>query len=111
MICFSNYPYAVAEKQFNVAVDLYNSAKTKVTGPIGFVEQTIDMTNQVVTLPDGTEVHTCKPAMGYSFAAGTIDGPGAFDFTQGDNSTNIFWNVVRNFIKEPSDEQVSRLCY
>lgn len=26
---------------------------------------------------------TCKPAMGYSFAAGTTDGPGAFDFTQG----------------------------
>jgi len=25
---------------------------------------------------------TCKGAMGYSFAAGTTDGPGAFDFTQ-----------------------------
>ena len=26
---------------------------------------------------------TCKPALGYSFAAGTTDGPGAFDFKQG----------------------------
>ncbi len=26
---------------------------------------------------------TCKPSMGYSFAAGTTDGPGDFDFTQG----------------------------
>lgn len=26
---------------------------------------------------------TCKTAMGYAFAAGTTDGPGAFDFTQG----------------------------
>ena len=28
------------------------------------------------------QVHTCPPAMGYSFAAGTTDGPGAFDFIQ-----------------------------
>lgn len=27
---------------------------------------------------------TCKPAMGYSFAAGTTDGPGAFNFKQGE---------------------------
>lgn len=26
---------------------------------------------------------TCKPSMGYSFGAGTIDGPGGFDFKQG----------------------------
>lgn len=26
---------------------------------------------------------TCLPAMGYSFAAGTTDGPGSFNFTQG----------------------------
>lgn len=29
------------------------------------------------------QVKTCKPAMGFSFAAGTTDGPGAFNFTQG----------------------------
>ena len=29
------------------------------------------------------QVHTCPPAMGRSFAAGTTDGPGAFDFEQG----------------------------
>lgn len=28
---------------------------------------------------------TCKPAMGYSFAAGTTDGPGAFNFKQGES--------------------------
>lgn len=31
------------------------------------------------------QVKTCKPAMGYSFAAGTTDGPGAFNFEQGKN--------------------------
>eukprot|EP00899_Mesostigma_viride_P019015 jgi/Mesvir1/27114/Mv20792-RA.1 len=38
--------------------------------PVGVNEDVID--------------HTCPPAMGFSFAAGTTDGPGAFDFTQGD---------------------------
>lgn len=30
-------------------------------------------------------VKTCPAAMGFAFAAGTTDGPGAFDFTQGDD--------------------------
>jgi neutral ceramidase len=30
-------------------------------------------------------VKTCPAAMGFSFAAGTTDGPGAFDFKQGDD--------------------------
>lgn len=31
-------------------------------------------------------VKTCPAAMGFAFAAGTTDGPGAFDFKQGDDS-------------------------
>lgn len=30
-------------------------------------------------------VKTCPAAMGFAFAAGTTDGPGAFDFQQGDD--------------------------
>jgi len=30
-------------------------------------------------------VKTCPAAMGFAFAAGTTDGPGAFDFKQGDD--------------------------
>jgi len=34
---------------------------------------------------------------GYSFAGGTTDGPGAFDFTQGNNNTsqNPLWEIVK----------------
>jgi len=42
----------------------------------------------------GRQEHTCNAAMGYSFAAGTTDGPGAFDFTQGTTSPNPFWAFV-----------------
>ena len=30
-------------------------------------------------------------SLGYSFAAGTTDGPGAFDFTQATTTDNEFW--------------------
>jgi len=43
--------------------------------------------------PHLPQVHTCPPAMGYSFAAGTIDGPGAFDFTQGTSTVYFSWFV------------------
>jgi neutral ceramidase len=45
--------------------------------------------------------------MGNSFAAGTSDGPGAFDFVQNDPGApnNPFWNVVGSAIAPPSKEQ------
>ncbi|KAH9250065.1 hypothetical protein BASA81_012111 [Batrachochytrium salamandrivorans] len=49
---------------------------------------------------------TCKSALGYSFAAGTTDGPGAFDFYQGETRGNRFWETIRNFIKVPSNESM-----
>lgn len=41
-----------------------------------------------------------------SFAAGTTDGPGAFDFKQGDTSGNPFWDIVKDILKKPSKEQI-----
>lgn len=47
--------------------------------------------------------------MGYSFAAGTTDGPGAFDFTQGTTTDNPLWNTVRNFIATPTKGDI--ICH
>ncbi|KAG9767781.1 Neutral/alkaline nonlysosomal ceramidase, partial [Aureobasidium melanogenum] len=51
-------------------------------------------------------------SLGYGFAGGTTDGPGAFDFSQGTNDSddspslkNPVWKLARKFIHEPSDEQ------
>jgi neutral ceramidase len=63
-------------------------------------------------LPNGSQVQTCPAALGYSFAAGTTDGPGVFDFTQhdgGPNNTSPVWTVVSHLLKEPTDEQ--RACH
>merc|ERR1712226_634827 len=45
--------------------------------------------------------------MGYSFAAGTTDGPGDFNFIQGENNTNPFWDFISNLLKEPTEEQIA----
>jgi neutral ceramidase len=38
-------------------------------------------------------VKTCPAAMGFGFAAGTTDGPGAFDFKQGDDKVTCICNT------------------
>lgn len=67
-----------------------------------------DMRYWQFTLPNGEETMTCPAALGYSFAAGTSDWPGAFDFTQGDSgepSANPIWRLVSGLLKNPSEKQ------
>lgn len=63
----------IGEKQYEKANRLFQSATLKVEGPLGWVHQYIDMSNQQIQTVQGN-VSTCKPALGYSFAAGTTDG-------------------------------------
>uniref|UniRef100_A0A1I8JCZ5 Neutral ceramidase n=1 Tax=Macrostomum lignano TaxID=282301 RepID=A0A1I8JCZ5_9PLAT len=96
----------IGQRQFNKALSLFQSATREVqVDSISVVHQNVDMTNYELTV-SGKRVRTCKPAMGFSFAAGTTDGPGGFDFTQGDTSGNLFWNIVRSVLSKPSAEQV-----
>ncbi|RDA93269.1 hypothetical protein CP533_6530 [Ophiocordyceps camponoti-saundersi (nom. inval.)] len=62
------------------------------------------------TTPDGNNVQTCPAALGYSFAAGTTDGPGLFDFVQGDadKPRNPLWTFVFGIIKSPTRRQ--KIC-
>lgn len=43
---------------------------------------------------------TCPAAMGFAFAAGTTDGPGAFDFKQGDDRVKTLLIVPSLFVSE-----------
>jgi neutral ceramidase len=87
----------------------YHAAKQllkgkKVPDQVDFRHAFIDMTN--IQLPDG---NTCPAARGYSFAAGTTDGPGGFaDFLQGTNSSTIrnpIWQLVGGLISRPDKKQ------
>lgn len=94
----------IGERQFKKAADLFNTATEKLNGKIDFRHSYLDFSQLEVTLANGT-FKTCPAAMGFAFAAGTTDGPGAFDFKQGDNTGNPFWKLVRNVLKTPSKEQ------
>ncbi|XP_001658093.2 neutral ceramidase [Aedes aegypti] len=114
--CFASGPGKdMYESTKIIATRLYDAASLllrksngrEVTGPIGFVHQFVDMTKaEAVYFNPKTrefqQVRGCYPAMGYSFAAGTTDGPGAFDFQQGTITDNALWNAVRDFIAEPT---------
>lgn len=100
----------IAQAQVDGAKTLMSQSLPPVSGPVKAVHTYMNMSFRTFTLPNGTTVQTCPPAMGYSFAGGTTDGPGAFDFIQGDNSTNPqnpFWEIVKGAITPyPPQEQV-----
>lgn len=107
--------FEVGRRQFAAAQAAYHQLKkapTPVKGPwVKSFHTFHDMSNFTFVLPNGSVVSTCPAALGYSFAAGTSDGPGVFDFTQHDgdpSNTSPVWKVVSNFLKEPPDEQ--RAC-
>ncbi|KAG1731837.1 Neutral/alkaline nonlysosomal ceramidase [Suillus paluster] len=102
----------IGQAQFEAArTVMEGNNMTLVSGSVKSVHVYLDMTNYTFALPNGTLARTCPPALGYSFAGGTTDGPGAFDFIQGSNSShsqNPFWEIVKKFITPtPSEEQIA----
>lgn len=97
----------IGRRQFHKALDLWNqSVSTPVTGGIDYRHTYLDMSNLKVEASEWTRGGTtCPAAMGFSFAAGTTDGPGAFDFTQGDLNGTTFWRLVRDFLHVPTEAQ------
>ncbi|XVE59360.1 hypothetical protein DITRI_Ditri05aG0040200 [Diplodiscus trichospermus] len=100
----------IGERQFRKAVDLFNKASEQLKGKVDYRHTYLDFSQLEVTLPKeggGSEVvKTCPAAMGFGFAAGTTDGPGAFDFKQGDDKGNPFWKLVGGLLKTPDKKQV-----
>jgi len=104
--------FEIGKRQFQPARALYeniDSTGSSITGSsVKSFHSFQDMSNFSFALANGTYVHTCPAALGYSFAAGTSDWPGAFDFTQNDpNAPNAspVWRVVSGLLKEPSKAQ------
>ncbi|KAL0061431.1 hypothetical protein AAF712_011725 [Marasmius tenuissimus] len=99
----------IGEAQFKGAQTIMNGNLSPVSGAVRSVHVYVNMANHTFTLTNGTRAQTCPPALGFSFAGGTTDGPGAFDFVQGDNDTqtqNPFWELVKGVVTPlPSAEQ------
>ncbi|KAL8852247.1 MAG: hypothetical protein Q9221_002849 [Calogaya cf. arnoldii] len=101
----------MGRRQYVGAKALYLSMTTNnvpIKGPLRSFHTYRDFSNMTIQHPNGSQISTCPAALGYSFAAGTTDGPGAFDFKQnnpGSPNANPVWSVVRNFLHEPSESQ------
>jgi neutral ceramidase len=102
--------YEIGKRQFQGARSIYDDSTSfkSISGKVRSFHTFVDFSNYTFTLRNGTTVHTCPAAMGNSFAAGTSDGPGAFDFVQNDPGApqNPFWNIVGSAIAPPGKEQI-----
>lgn len=106
--------YVIGKRQADGAKTIYDSLATSSTPIVGTTVKSFHFYNNMsyfqFELPNGTEVQTCPAALGYSFAAGTTDGPGAFDFTQADSGTsdaNPLWAVVSDLLRTPTAAQTA----
>ncbi|QIX00321.1 hypothetical protein AMS68_005838 [Peltaster fructicola] len=103
--------YEIGRRQYLAAKSLEKSASwTPLQGPVKAAHKFVDFSTLKLTLPNGTQVNTCPAALGHSFAAGTSDGPGKFDFKQaqpGEPHDNPLWSVVGNRIHKPNESQIA----
>ncbi|KAF7298390.1 Neutral ceramidase [Mycena kentingensis (nom. inval.)] len=100
----------IAQRQVDAAKSLMSSKLAPISGTVRSVHINLNMANYTFKLANGSSATTCPPAMGFSFAGGTTDGPGPDGFIQGDNTTsqNPFWEIVKSFITPiPSAAQVA----
>ncbi|KAF4504734.1 hypothetical protein G6O67_008143 [Ophiocordyceps sinensis] len=104
--------FEIGRRQFVGAKKIHDSLDASGTPVVGSSVKAFhffhDMRFWEFTLPNGSKAMTCPAALGYSFAAGTSDWPGAFDFTQGDSgkpNANPLWRLVSGMLRTPSKEQ------
>ncbi|WDK08850.1 neutral/alkaline non-lysosomal ceramidase [Colletotrichum graminicola] len=106
--------YEIGRRQYAGAKSGYNALESSSTPIVGTSVKSFhffhDMSFYNFTRADGTVAQTCPAALGYSFAAGTSDGPGAFDFTQADSGkpdASPVWAVVSGLLRTPTAEQAA----
>ena len=108
--------FEIGRRQFSAARDLFDGLGENPTGIVGSSAVSSFHTYQdlagyqfVSPFDSNEELMTCSGALGYSFAGGTTDGPGLFDFTQNGTDSpatdNPLWKIARAFIHLPSPEQ------
>ncbi|KAL9109696.1 MAG: hypothetical protein Q9227_005734 [Pyrenula ochraceoflavens] len=110
--------YEIGTRQFTAAQNIFNSDLAYLdSSTVSSFHTFVDMENYTFVSPlTNATVRTCSAALGYSFAGGTSDGAGQFDFTQGINTNdtsspalqNPLWKIARDALHDPSPDQ--RAC-
>ena len=108
--------FEIGQRQYQAARDLLDSSNMQPlpASTVSSFHFFADLSNFTFASPFNAskKVTTCAAALGYGFAGGTTDGPGAFDFTQGATNdsdspalSNPLWKAARAFIHQPLEEQ------
>ena len=108
--------FEIGKRQYSAAYELLQKMRTKtaisfsplIGSTIRSFHTFVDLAQYEFQHPDGRNLSTCSASLGYSFAAGTTDGPGEFDFTQrkgGSAESNKLWKTVRTLLHKPTPEQ------
>lgn len=106
--------FEIGRRQYAAAKKLYDSmtssSKQTLSGPnVASFHVYHDFAGYTFQSPfDSRMLNTCSAALGFSFAAGTTECPGKFDFTQnitGPANSNPLWYGARTFLHSPSKEQ------
>ncbi|KAL3477879.1 Neutral/alkaline nonlysosomal ceramidase [Aspergillus californicus] len=106
--------FEIGRRQYAAAKELYGQMDTEAIGirrssQIGSFHLFENLDNHTFQSPfNSSTLTTCSAALGFSFAAGTTDWPGYFDFTQNDTTPaerNPLWYIARAFLHPPTPEQ------
>lgn len=99
----------IGERQYDKALELYDSANEQLTGSIEFSHRNVDMSSTVISgdFTDGNQKTTCVAALGESFAAGTEDGRGPDLFSEGSTQANPFFQFIGSMIVAPSQQDLA----
>lgn len=112
--------FEIGRLQYNGAKSLFHSTSLqRLSGPstVSSFHTYANLSSYTFPSPFKSTLTrtTCSAALGHSFAGGTSDGPGAFDFKQGtdDHSPdspsqrNPLWKLARAFVHEPTPSQTA----
>lgn len=95
----------------SVAV-IFKSANLNVFDFYRNEHQLVATTNKCINLSQfnyfsqNNPVHGCVPALGYSFASGTIDGANTLNITQGTLTGNELLDSVAHLVAGPTEEDI-----
>ncbi|KAL4949773.1 Neutral/alkaline nonlysosomal ceramidase [Aspergillus filifer] len=106
--------FEIGKRQYSAAKELYSQMSTDAvpirrSSEIRSFHLFENLDGYTFQSPfNSSTLKTCSAALGFSFAAGTTDWPGYFDFTQNDSTPaerNPLWYVARAFVHQPTPEQ------
>ncbi|RDW93271.1 neutral/alkaline ceramidase [Aspergillus mulundensis] len=106
--------FEIGRRQYSAAKELYGQMDTEAirirrSSQVSSFHLFENLDGYTFQSPfNSSTLSTCSAALGFSFAAGTTDWPGYFDFTQNDTTPaerNPLWYIARGFLHSPTPEQ------